>query len=208
MATSATSDTNARWDSGSGAHKAFRWGLRGRSEWLAANAPAPSIDVDSQAAIALPEGVSPDSGLLASRVARLDPQSRVVIDSFEDIVIARKEGRMLAQAMNFPTARTTLVTTAISELARNIALYAGRGEIRIAPVTRQFLRGIEVAALDEGPGIEDVQQVLAGGYSTSGGLGLGLSGLRRLADSFRLDSAPGRGTRVYVTFWSKPAVVS
>jgi serine/threonine-protein kinase RsbT len=132
----------------------------------------------------------------------------VVVAGLEDIVAARHAGRLLAQAMKFPTSRTTLVTTAISELARNILLYAGFGEIALAQVRRHALPGIRVTAMDDGPGIENVPRVLAGGYSTSGGLGLGLCGLQRIVDDFRLESRPGQGTSISATVWSNSSTSS
>jgi serine/threonine-protein kinase RsbT len=134
--------------------------------------------------------------------------ARIVIGNMEDIVVARHAGRLLAQSLRFPSSRTTLITTAISELARNIVLYAGFGEIALSRVWRRTLTGVQVAALDDGPGIEDVQCILAGGYSTSGGLGLGLCGLKIIADDFRLESRPGQGTRVFVTVWSNATASS
>lgn len=97
---------------------------------------------------------------------------------------------------------STFVATVISELARNIVLYAGRGEITLRLVEKAGRRGITVIASDEGPGIADIGQVLQDGYSTSGGLGLGLPGVRRLMDEFEIVSEVGRGSTVTTTKWS------
>lgn len=171
--------------------------LERQSDWQ-------TIPAVVQVAHALPDDSAPDPTHLTER----DPHTRVVVTGFDDIVKARETGRALAQAMDFPPTRITLITTAISELARNIVLYAGRGEIHMSPVTMGFMRGMDLKAVDHGEGIEDVEEVLKGGYSTSGGLGLGLRGLQRIADQFELDSARGQGTRVHVTFWSEPAVAA
>lgn len=129
--------------------------------------------------------------------ARAGPETRIRIRSNEDIVAARRAGSMLVQKMGFSGSRRTLVTTVLSELARNILLYGRGGEI----VLSQLEGGakLNVTALDQGPGIENLPEVLAGGYSTSGGLGLGLSGLQRIVDEFDIKTQPGKGTEVFVS---------
>jgi serine/threonine-protein kinase RsbT len=127
--------------------------------------------------------------------------TRTLIESIEDIVVARQVGRLLAQELGYSTSRSTLVTTVISELARNIVLYAGSGEIMLSRVNRPTGEGIVITAVDSGPGISNIQQVLRGGVSSSGGLGLGLAGVRQLADDFRVLSVPGEGTKVIVGVW-------
>ncbi len=110
---------------------------------------------------------------------------------------ARRNGTALVQKMGFSNSRITLVNTVISELARNILLYARAGEI----VLSRLKGGAElnVTALDHGPGIENLPVVLAGGYSTSGGLGLGLSGLRLIVNEFDIKTQPGIGTQVNIS---------
>jgi serine/threonine-protein kinase RsbT len=120
-----------------------------------------------------------------------------------DIVTARQEGRALALLMGFSSTDATLVAASISELARNIILYAKRGEIALGVIEDGGRRGISVEARDEGPGIPDVRRALIGGYSTSGGLGLGLPGVRRLMDEFELTSEPGKGTTVRARKWRR-----
>lgn len=130
-----------------------------------------------------------------------DGEIRVAINSDQDIVGARQKGRTLAAELGFSSADATLIATAISELARNIVSYARRGEIRLQRIQNTVRQGIMVVALDEGPGIRDVAQALRDGFSTSGSLGLGLPGVRRLMDEFEIASKPGLGTTVTVRKW-------
>jgi serine/threonine-protein kinase RsbT len=126
----------------------------------------------------------------------------VTVTTDTDIVAARKLGRSLAVEMGFSGGEATLIATAISELARNILLYARKGEIRIRPVERGPKRGVVVVAWDEGPGIPDVERALQDGFSTSGRLGLGLPGVRRLMDEFEIRSCATHGTTVTVRKWN------
>lgn len=120
-----------------------------------------------------------------------------------DIVAARQQGRALASRVGFSSGEATLIATAISELSRNIVLYAKRGEIVVAVVENGHRRGVVVVARDEGPGISDVRRATAGGYSSSGGLGLGLAGVRRLMDEFEIVSDVGIGTTVTAKKWKQ-----
>ena len=131
----------------------------------------------------------------------MENQIRVPITSDQDIVAARQKGRALATALGFSSGDSTLIATAISELARNIVSYAKRGEILVKAIQNSTRNGILVVARDEGPGIADVQQALRDGFSTSGSLGLGLPGVRRLMDEFEIDSGAERGTTVTVKKW-------
>lgn len=126
---------------------------------------------------------------------------RVAINSDQDIVSARQKGRVMANELGFSTGDATLVATAISELARNIVSYAHKGQITIKLVNGQNRQGIAVIASDDGPGIPDIRQAMRDGFSTSGSLGLGLPGVRRLMDEFEITSQPGRGTIVTVKKW-------
>ena len=126
---------------------------------------------------------------------------RVAINSDQDIVGARQKGRALAIQLGFSAAEATLIATAISELARNIITYARKGEIRLQTSENSARQGIVVTASDEGPGIPDIHQALRDGFSTSGSLGLGLPGVRRLMDEFQISSQTGRGTTVTVKKW-------
>lgn len=124
-----------------------------------------------------------------------DSVIRVQIGSERDLVDARQQGRALAGTLGFSSTRSTLIAAAISELARNIVEYAGRGEIVLRADGNS---GMIVSARDSGPGIGDMQAALRPGFSTSGGLGLGLPGVRRIADRFEIESGPS-GTVITLT---------
>lgn len=126
---------------------------------------------------------------------------RVSINSDQDIVLARQKGRNLAADAGFSPVDCTLVATAISELARNIVSYARKGEITLQLVRDSRRSGILIIASDAGPGIADLRLALRDGFSTSGSLGLGLPGVRRLVDEFQISSSAGQGTVVKVTKW-------
>jgi len=126
---------------------------------------------------------------------------RVAINSDQDIVSARQKGRGMANELGFSSGDATLIATAISELARNIVSYARKGQITLRVVNGLNRQGIAVIASDDGPGIADIRQALRDGFSTSGSLGLGLPGVRRLMDEFDISSQPGRGTVVSVKKW-------
>ena len=132
-----------------------------------------------------------------------EPEDRVVfIGSAADIVVARHEGRSLASGLGFTSSELTVIATAISEVARNIVEYAGRGEIRLSVCRRGNGPGVCVVAHDKGPGIPDVEKALRDGYSTHRGLGLGLPGARRLMDEFEIVSEIGVGTTVTMRKWA------
>lgn len=118
-----------------------------------------------------------------------------------DIVVTRQSGRQLAQEMGFTPVEATMIATAISEVARNILLYAGTGEVVIEAAEQDGRRGLRIVARDEGPGISDTSKALQDGFSTGDGLGLGLPGARRLMDELDLTSAPGQGTTVRMARW-------
>jgi serine/threonine-protein kinase RsbT len=135
-----------------------------------------------------------------------DPESRIAIESDADVVTARQRARELAADLELSSTDQTLLATAISEVARNITTYATRGEVLVSIVQDDTRRGIRVVARDQGPGIEDIDRALQDGYTTGGGLGLGLPGARRLVDDFSIDSAPGQGTTVTLVKWSRSPV--
>jgi serine/threonine-protein kinase RsbT len=118
-----------------------------------------------------------------------------------DIVAARQLGRNIAKELGFGTVDQARITTAISELARNIYLYAGIGQICIEKLFQGGKVGLQILATDNGPGISDIRQVMEDGYSTSGGLGAGLPGVKRLMDEFFIQSSPGKGTEIKATKW-------
>jgi serine/threonine-protein kinase RsbT len=107
----------------------------------------------------------------------------------------------MAISLGFSSGDATLIATAISELSRNVVQYARSGEVTLEAVVNGARRGIRIRVEDRGPGIADVDRALEDGYSTSGQLGLGLPGVKRLMDDIEIDSQPGRGTTVCVTKW-------
>jgi serine/threonine-protein kinase RsbT len=125
----------------------------------------------------------------------------VPVNADIDIVTARQKGRELARDLGFTSTDLALIATAISELARNIILYANSGEILLSVVENGTRRGLKVVARDDGPGIPDIERALEEGFSTSRSLGLGLSGVRRLMDEFDIVSEVGNGTTVTVKKW-------
>ncbi|MGG1679211.1 anti-sigma regulatory factor [Neobacillus sp. NRS-1170] len=131
----------------------------------------------------------------------MECESCVKIMTEWDIVAARQMGRNTAKELDFSIVDQARITTAISELARNIYLYAGQGEIRIEPINEMGKCGLKVIAADRGPGIQDIRRVMEDGFTTSGGLGAGLPGVRRLMDDFDLTSEVGVGTTIQVVKW-------
>jgi serine/threonine-protein kinase RsbT len=126
---------------------------------------------------------------------------KVPIRSEADLVTARLRGRELAAALNFSSSELTLIATAISEVTRNILSYAGSGELDLRLVRQGPKVGVSIVARDRGPGIADLFSAMQDGYSTSGSLGLGLPGSKRLMDEFDLVSEVGKGTTVTMTKW-------
>jgi serine/threonine-protein kinase RsbT len=131
----------------------------------------------------------------------MEHEVRVSIESDADLVTARAEARAMAERLGFPRPDPTLIATAISEIARNIVVHVGRGEIVLRPLEEPNRYGLVVVARDEGPGIRNVDAALRDDYSGRGGLGLGLSGARRLMDEFELESSADRGTTVTMKKW-------
>lgn len=130
--------------------------------------------------------------------------TEVVVDvnNSDDIVTARQAGHHLARALGFSLTDVTMIATAISEIARNITSYAGRGVVQVAVQDREGRTALVVRAEDQGPGIADIDRALEDGYSTGRGLGLGLPGARRLMDRLVVESTPGRGTLVEMWKWT------
>lgn len=125
----------------------------------------------------------------------------VAVTAAPDVVTARQTARDVAAALDFPEVELTVIATAVSEMARNMLRFAGAGEILISRVEETHRRGVRVIARDHGPGILDVDAALRDGYSTIQGLGIGLPGIRRLADEFDLSTRPGDGTTVTFIKW-------
>jgi len=128
-------------------------------------------------------------------------ESETSIRTDADIVIARRAGRDIAASLEFSATDQVLIATVISELARNILMYARQGEIVVDRIYDNGRKGLVVVARAHGPGIDDVGKALEIGYSTSGGLGLGLPGVRRLMDEFEISSRTNDGTTVTVRKW-------
>ena len=127
----------------------------------------------------------------------------IPIKSDADIVTARQQGRALAQEIGFNGSDLTVISTAISEVARNIIEHALSGEIVISAINSPGKHGLAVIARDKGPGIVDISLAMQDGYSTGKGLGVGLPGSRRLMDEFEITSVPGAGTTVKMKKWKK-----
>ena len=130
-------------------------------------------------------------------------EERVPIKHDADVLIAYQKGRALAAGLDFSSEGQMIIVIAIMEVARNIVRYAGDGEIVLGIVRQNGKRGIFVVARDSGPGIPNVTRALTDGYATGGGLGLGLSGARRLMDEFVIASEVGKGTTIEMKKWRR-----
>lgn len=119
----------------------------------------------------------------------------------EDVVRLRKLVKEEMVALKFSLIEQTKMVTAASELARNTLRYGGGGRAELVVCERLGVKGVNLSFIDEGPGIADVELALTDGYTSGGGMGLGLSGAKRLADDFFIDTEPGRGTTVTITKW-------
>lgn len=129
------------------------------------------------------------------------PSGSLPIRVEQDVVLARQTVRQLAVANRMSLINQTKLVTAASELARNAVIYGGGGSMEWFVAESGIRRGLKLVFSDNGPGIPDVAQALTDGWSSGSGMGLGLSGSRRLVDEFDLDSAPGKGTRITITKW-------
>ena len=127
----------------------------------------------------------------------------IPIEKEADIVAVRQQVRDLAKEHRFDQFAVAALTTAASELSRNVWVHAGRGIARIRVLRNRNRVGLEIEFVDHGPGIADLNRALAGGFSTSKSLGLGLSGTKRLVDEFDIDTGLGRGTKVVIRKWKK-----
>ncbi|TDC56511.1 anti-sigma regulatory factor [Micromonospora sp. KC207] len=139
---------------------------------------------------------------MTAGVDRGHPQAQA-IRSDEDVVRVRQLVRTVAVAVRLSLVDQTKLVTAASELARNTLVYGGGGTAEVSMVDNGLRRGVRIVFADDGPGIADLDLALTDGYTTGGGLGLGLSGARRLVDEFDIDTGPERGTRITVTKWSR-----
>jgi serine/threonine-protein kinase RsbT len=123
------------------------------------------------------------------------------IRSSADVVAVRQAARALAEQVGFSLVDLTKLVTAASELARNAIDYGGGGSVRLELVENGVRRGVRLTFEDQGPGISDITLALKDGYTTGGGLGLGLGGARRLVNDFNIESSPGAGTRIMIARW-------
>ena len=133
-------------------------------------------------------------------MAVLRHETRPIL-SDEDVVGVRRVVREWSIAAGFSLVDQTKMITAASELARNALGYGGGGTVLLEQLNDGSKRGLRLTFEDQGPGIPDIDLALRDGYTTGGGLGLGLSGARRLSNEFAIDSTPGKGTRVAITRW-------
>ncbi|WP_285848066.1 MULTISPECIES: anti-sigma regulatory factor [unclassified Mesobacillus] len=130
------------------------------------------------------------------------PQKALVqIQCESDIITARKTGRIFSNHLHFNSINQARIITTVSELARNIYRYAGTGQMSFEPIEEAIKTGLKITAIDQGPGIIDISNALKHGYSSSGGLGAGLPGVKNMMDDFYIESSPGNGTRVTVVKW-------
>jgi serine/threonine-protein kinase RsbT len=134
----------------------------------------------------------------------VEPTTRVAITGEDGIIVARQAARELAQRLGFSLVDQSRITTAVSELARNVVRYAAGGEALLRPLGPSDRGvGLEIVIRDAGPGIADLERALEDGFSTGSGLGMGLPGARRLMDELTIDSAPERGTTVTIRKWRR-----
>lgn len=133
--------------------------------------------------------------------ARVRSEALLPVANETDALSARDRGRELAVSVGLSPTDSASVAAAVSELVRNLITYATRGEVILRTLENERARGVEVIVIDEGPGIADIEQALQERFSTSGGLGLGLPGVRRLMDEVQIASRLGRGTTVAIRKW-------
>lgn len=126
---------------------------------------------------------------------------KMLIQSDQDIVSARQRVRTFAVESGFNLVDQTKIVTAASELARNTLEYGGGGSVLIESLNDNNKRGVRLTFEDEGPGIADIERAMTDGYTTGNGLGLGLSGAKRLSNEFRIESTVGKGTLISITRW-------
>lgn len=133
----------------------------------------------------------------------VEPPLQIKIEVEDDIVTVRQAVRERAKENGFDPFAIAAITTAASELSRNAWVHAGGGNAKISVLRNDGKVGIELECSDHGPGISDVERVLAGGYSTIKSLGLGLSGTKRLVDEFQINTKKGQGTKIVIRKWKK-----
>lgn len=127
---------------------------------------------------------------------------RLPVKTESDVVVVRQAVRRWAAEFKFSIVDQTKLVTAASELGRNTVVYGGGGTVSIESLTQGLRRGLRITFEDNGPGIADIDLALRDGFTSGGGLGLGLGGAKRLVNEFSIDSAPGRGTRIVIARWT------
>jgi serine/threonine-protein kinase RsbT len=132
---------------------------------------------------------------------RVRKEFTVVVESDLDFLAARRQTRSLVLELGFSTKDVTGIVTAVSELTRNMLMYANGGDLTVRSIEKEAKQGVQIIARDRGPGIPDVRRALLDGYSTSGSLGMGLPGVRRLMDDFKINSVPKEGTVIDTKKW-------
>jgi serine/threonine-protein kinase RsbT len=120
----------------------------------------------------------------------------------QDVVLARQTARKLSQECGMRLVDLTKMVTAVSELARNTMVYGGGGSMDWQIIDESVRMGLRITFRDEGPGIADLKLAMTDGWTSGNGMGLGLTGAKRLVDEFELDTAPGAGTRITITRWT------
>jgi len=136
------------------------------------------------------------------RTSRRAPVVHLRIDTEFTVTNAVLKAGKLAEEAGLDAGSRQMLATAVSELVRNIVKYAGRGSIKLTVITHKGVPGIQAEVVDQGPGIEDLELAMRDHVSTSGTLGLGLPGVKRMMDEFEIRSEPGKGTRVVIRKWS------
>jgi len=152
---------------------------------------------------ALNTAVAFDTALLERNSRLRTSRSTLPLRSDEDVVGLRRHVRERAVAIALSLVDQTKLVTAASELARNTIKYGGSGEVHLDALEDGFKRGVGLIFVDNGPGIADLEMALRDGYTTGGGLGLGLGGSKRLVDEFEIDTRPGEGTAVSIVKWKR-----
>ncbi len=138
-------------------------------------------------------------------MSRQEILQNIQIENNIDLVKVRQVVRTIAKDLNFDIVNQTKLITAVSELTRNVLIYSGKGKIVIELLETDINKGLRITVTDDGPGIPDIDLAITDGYSTSKGLGKGLSGTKRLMDDFSIQSEVGKGTEVVIIKWMDPS---
>lgn len=141
-------------------------------------------------------------------IERAGAEIRLRVDADSDVVIARKRVFELASQQGLSEPAAAALATAVTEVAQNIVVHAGGGEVVLTAAVNVSRRGVIVTAVDSGPGIHDIDQAMRDGFSTNSSLGFGLPGARRLVDEFEIESIVGVGTRITLRKWTTDAIVA